>query len=370
MLIATKHDESTTELTVSTETYLKLTLLVIGTIVSFWLLHKAAHALLLIFLAFFLTLALNAPVYFIARHIPGKLKGNRAIATSLSFLIVIIIIGAFLAYVVPPLAKQTENFISAAPHLIKEFQNQNGATGVLIRKYHLGNQINSLSAQLSARLHNSGGAALSTLTEIGRSVFSLVAVLVLTFMMLAEGPRWTYIARNMIPHKKHNLADRLAIDMYRVIKGYVNGQVILAAIAAVLISPALLILHIGYPVALIVVIFVCGLIPMVGHTIGAVIVTIVALFHSTTAGIIILIYYVLYQQFESYIIQPRIQANTTNMSPLLVFASVIVGINFGGLLGGLVAIPAAGCARIVILEYLQSRNIINRDQLKATTTPS
>jgi predicted PurR-regulated permease PerM len=154
--------------------------------------------------------------------------------------------------------------------------------------------------------------------------------------------------------------------MYRVIKGYVNGQVTLAVIASVFITPALVVLHISYPIALIVVIFICGLIPMVGHTIGAVIVTIVALFHSTGSAVAILIYYLLYQQFENYIIQPRIQANSTNMSPLLVFASVIVGVSFGGLFGGLVAIPVAGCVRIALLEYLRSRRIIETPLVRRT----
>jgi predicted PurR-regulated permease PerM len=99
---------------------------------------------------------------------------------------------------------------------------------------------------------------------------------------------------------------------------------------------------------------------MVGHTIGAIIVTTVALFHSLTAAIIILAYYILYQQIENYVVQPRIQANATNMSALLVFISVILGANFGGLLGALVAIPVAGCIRVAVLDYLESRNILSR----------
>jgi predicted PurR-regulated permease PerM len=146
--------------------------------------------------------------------------------------------------------------------------------------------------------------------------------------------------------------------MYRVVKGYVNGQVVLALIASLMLLPAMLILGIGYPAALVVVVFVCGLIPMVGHTIAAVIVTTVALFKSPWAAIIILSYYILYQQIENYVVQPRVQANSTNMSPLLVFMSVIVGASFGGLLGALVAIPIAGCLRIVLLDYLRYKKII------------
>jgi predicted PurR-regulated permease PerM len=109
---------------------------------------------------------------------------------------------------------------------------------------------------------------------------------------------------------------------------------------------------------LMVIVFICGLIPMVGHTIGAIIVTLVALFTSPWAAVIIMGYYFLYQQIENYLIQPRVQANSTNMPPLLVFISVIIGVNFGGIFGGLVAIPIAGCLRIAAMDYLRTKKII------------
>jgi predicted PurR-regulated permease PerM len=156
--------------------------------------------------------------------------------------------------------------------------------------------------------------------------------------------------------------------MYKVIKGYVNGQVVLAIIATLLIIPALYIFHLSYPIALTAVIFVCALIPLVGHSIGAVIVTVVAAFHSTTSAIGVLIYYILYIQLENYLIQPKLQANNTNMSPLLVFASLVIGLDLGGLLGGLIAIPLAGCIRIVVLELLRTKNIISTPQFDRETT--
>ena len=356
------------ELTISTETFVRLVVMLVGTLVVLLSVHKSAHALLLIFIAFFLALALNSPVYWISQHLPGKRRGSRPLATVLSFLIVIILLGAFLASIVPPLIRQTDTFVKVAPHLVQQLRSQNGVTGQLIRKYHLQGQVNTFSSQLSGHLQHIGGTAFSTVHEIGSSVFSLFAILALTFMMLAEGPRWLAFARDVIPDKRQHLADRLASDMYKVIKGYVNGQVTLAALAACLILPAVLILHISYPAALFVVIFVCGLIPMVGHTIGAIIVTIVALFHTPSAALIILIYYILYQQIENYLIQPKIQANSTNMSPLLVFGSVVVGVSFGGLFGGLVAIPVAGCLRIALLEYLRSQKIIDTPQFREATT--
>ncbi|MDB5170984.1 MAG: hypothetical protein JWO35_678 [Candidatus Saccharibacteria bacterium] len=354
--------------TVTTETFARLALLTVGTIILLVAAQKASHALLLIFIAFFLALALNSPVHALSKRLPGKRKGSRTLATVLSFLIVVLLLGGFIASIAPPLVRQTDSFISAAPRLIRDFRSQDSTTGRFIREHKLEKQVNSVSNQLSDRLKGIGGTAFSTVQRIGSSVFSLLTILVLTFMMLIEGPAWIRFAREVLPDKHHAIADRLAYDMYRVIKGYVNGQVLLAAMAAVFILPVILILGIDYPIALLVIIFICGLIPMVGHTIGAVIVTTVALFNSVTAAIIILAYYILYQQIENVLIQPRIQSNSTDMSPLLVFMSVVIGVSFGGLVGGLVAIPVAGCLRIVILEYLRQKKIITAPEQKDLTT--
>ena len=359
MLFKNHKTHSEVAVTVSVRTFAKLILMVVATVVLLMAIQRANHALLLIFGSLFLALALNMPVNWVSQHLPGKRRGSRALATSLSFLIVVLLLGGFIASIVPPLVKQTGTFITAAPQLVTDFKNEDSGVGKIVQRYHLQNQVNNVSGQLSDRFKRLGGTTFSTLQKISSSVFSLLTILVLTFMMLVEGPQIMTFARQLIPRRRRELADRLCADMYRVIRGYVNGQVTLAAAAAILIFPALLILHISYPVALLVIIFICGLIPMVGHTIGAVIVTLVALSQSLSAAVIILAYYILYQQLENYLVQPRIQANSTNMSPLLVFISVVVGVSFGGLFGGLVAIPVVGCIRIAVLEYLQSQNIID-----------
>jgi len=102
----------------------------------------------------------------------------------------------------------------------------------------------------------------------------------------------------------------------------------------------------------------------VGHTIGAVIVTTVALFTSLPAALIILGYYILYQQIENYAVQPRVQANTTNMSPLLVFVALLLGGSIGGLLGAIVAIPVMGCIRILVLDFIDRRDVLSRPKTK------
>lgn len=372
-LLESKEKRNQVQVAVSNRTVLRILVLVFLSFITFAAVRHAMHALELIFVAFFLALALNSPVQWLAIRIPGKHQGSRSLATAISFLIVVIALVGFIASLVPPLVRQTSTFIDAAPSLVRQLKDENSGVGKIVRRYNLENEVNTLSTQLSNRLKNSAGTAVSTVGKVGSSLFALLTVLALTFMMLIEGPRWVSLFEEIIPraHRKH--ANRLATDMYRVVKGYVNGQVTLALIASFLILPAMVVMHISYPLALMVIVFICGLIPMIGHTIGALIVTSVALFHSVPTAIIILAYYILYQQIENYIIQPRIQANSTNMSPLLVFGSVVAGVSFGGLLGGLVAIPLAGCVRIAILDYLVNRGILEQseeDELEGHDRPA
>jgi predicted PurR-regulated permease PerM len=357
------------EITISNRTVIRVLLLVVVTMVGIAAVRQASHALVMIFTALFLALALNAPVHWIAQRLPGKRKGNRSIATGISFLIVIVLTAGFLASIVPNLVKQTNNFISSAPELVRDAKDENSDIGKIVERYNLQPQIDKFSSEIGQRLQGASGAAVSTIGKVGSSVFSVLTVLVLTIMMLTEGPRWLRLFKEIIPDDEEERTVRLSKEMYKVVKGYVNGQVVLAALAAIFIFPVMVILGIDYPVALLGIVFICGLIPMVGHTIGAIIVSVVALFTSPFAALILLGYYFLYQQIENYLVQPRVQANSTNMSPLLVFVSVVIGVNFGGILGGLVAIPVAGCIRIVVLDYLQRKKIISAVHYEEVTDP-
>lgn len=363
----TKTPAETINLNISVRVVIRTVAVVIIAMIILAMIRQAVHALVLLFTGFFLALALNGPVHWLAQRIPGKRRGSRVLATGISFFVVIALLATFLFSIVPPLVKQTSNFISTAPTIVHDLRQPDSSIGKFIERYHLEGQIDNATQQISGRLGNIGGAAVSSVSKIGSSIFSILTILVLTFMMLIEGPGWVRFFRELIPDEHQDRATRLSRDMYDVVKGYVNGQVVLALIASLMLLPALLILHVSYPAALIVVVFVCGLIPLVGHTIGAIIVTTVALFTSPWTAVSILAYYILYQQIENYIIQPRIQANSTNMSPLLVFVSVIIGVNFGGLFGGLVAIPVVGCIRIAVLDYLRTRRIIRESTYAAST---
>ncbi|TXG77938.1 AI-2E family transporter [Patescibacteria group bacterium] len=353
-----KSRQDVVELTVSNVTVVRVLLLVILSFIGFSALRQASQALTLIFIALFLAVALNRPVMWIAAHLPGRRRGSRSMAVATAFIVVVIFLAGFIASLVPPLISQTKNFIDAAPRLVDQVRSEDSSLGRFVRRYNLEDQTEKISSELSDRLGNVSGTAVSGFTKVTGSIFATLTVLVLTYMMLLEGPKWMALMRRLTPDDKESHVEELLSKMYQVVTGFVNGQVILAAVAAVLMLVPLFVFNVSYPMALMVVVFICGLIPMVGHTIGAIIVSTVALFTSPLSALGVLGYYILYQQIENYAVQPKVQANSTNMSPLLVFASVVIGVSFNGLLGGLVAIPVAGCLRILLLDYLEARGLL------------
>ena len=357
-------DNADFQVTISTHSIVKLIAIIVLAVVALALLQKMSHVLGLIGIAFFFALALNAPIKWVARKLPKRKKDNRALAIGLTMAVVVGLLAGFLVSVLPPLSKQTVNFIKEVPGLVESTKTGEGPIGRFVQTNNLEDEVESLSEELSSRVGNIGSSAVTTVGKVGSSLISILTVIVLTVMMLSEGPKWTRISRQMIQPKRRGHVEELVAEMNKVVQGYVNGQVVLALVAALLIAPMFFILDISYPLALIGIVFICGLIPMVGHTIGAVIVTTVALFTSLPAALIILGYYILYQQIENYAVQPRVQANTTNMSPLLVFVALLLGGSIGGLLGAIVAIPVMGCIRILVLDFIDPRDVLSRPKTK------
>lgn len=369
MLSLFSHSKTPEEvsLTISARTFFKVLLLIMVTLLLLTVIQRTMYAFTIVIIAFFLALALNAPVSWVGKHLPGKLRNSRSLATALAFLIVVAIVATFLAAVVPPVIRETESFISNAPATLQDLRSHYGDLNDLIVRYHLQGQVDQFTSDLSSRLQSGTSAAIDAVASVLNSLFSTLLVLVLTFMMLVEGPIWIGFLNDLTPERNRKHIEKLRSDMYRAVRGYINGQLLLAVIASVMVLPGLLIFHVSYPFALMGLVFICGLIPLVGHTFGAIIVSIIALFHSPLSAIGILIYYILYQQVETYLIQPRIQSNKTNLSPLLILVSLLVGAAFAGLLGGLIAIPLVACLRIWVVDYLESRYDIDATIPGSTT---
>ncbi|HET9722175.1 MAG TPA: AI-2E family transporter [Candidatus Saccharimonadales bacterium] len=342
--------------TITNRTILRTILWILATIILYKFIGHISHGLTLIFISFFLALALNPVVGTMGRRL--RIKG-RASATAAAYLLVLAILAVFLALVVPPLVRQTRTFISNVPNTVQDFQNQNSRLAQSAKRYHLDEKITQSAKDFASHYSNFGGTLLNTGKRLIEAIASLFAVLVMTFMMLVEGPRWLDKFWAVVPAKKRAHHQRIAQRMYKGVSGFVNGQVILAVVAGVFAFIALevfsRITNVSVnAVALAGIVSVFGLIPLFGNPLAAIVVILTCLINSVSLGLIMLIYFVVYFFIENHTFQPYIQSRLNELTPLTVFVAAVLGIGFGGLLGAIIAIPAASAVKILVEDYFES----------------
>lgn len=346
-----------TTISISTETIVKSIALAVLSIVLLRLIGNITHQLTLIGVAAFLALALNPAVTWLTRRLKSR---SRPLATGVAYLTVLTLLSGFLFLVVPPLVRQTTDFIQDVPQTIRDLEDQDSALGRTVRRYNLDEELDNLGNDFGNRFGDVTGPVVSTASRVGGTLISIITVLVLTFMMLIEGPIWFDRFLALQPADKRAHRKLLAQRMYKVVTGYVNGQVLIAAIAATFALVALLIGNTVFnasvnAVAMAGIIFIFGLIPMFGNILGATIVVLISLFSSSSLAIAMAVYFLIYQQIENATLQPYIQARSNQLTPLTVFIAALLGVGLGGILGALAAIPIAGCIRILLEDYLDKR---------------
>ena len=316
-------------------------------------LELVTQALLLIAIAVFLALALNPAVSKISQML--KLK-SRAAATGIAYLLVLAFLAGFIAFVFPPLVKQVVDFVQEVPSSIQDFKENDSTARDFVERYNLNEQVDRFTEDFGSRFGDLGKPVLSTAGAIGAIVAQTITVLVLTFMMLVEGHGWLERFWSTQPAAKRAHRRKLAQDAYRTVTNYVNGQVFIAALAGFFAAVALFILREIFdadvnPIALGGIVSLFALLPLIGTTIGAIIVVLACLLVSFPLALAATIFFLVYQQIENVTIQPYVQSRTNNLTPLIVFVSAIIGVSVGGIFGAFVAIPVAGCIKILVEDY-------------------
>lgn len=349
------------EITVSNRTIIRVIGIIFLSLATIHFLQRITFVLELLFIAFFLALSLNPTVSWLSRQLRIQ---SRAIATGIAYIFVVSFLGAFLALVVPPIVSQTIDFVREIPSTLESVNQGSGSVGRFVERYNLQSNIDSISTSINNRTQNLQQPVLNSVTHIGSAFLTMITIFVLTFMFLVEGPDFIRRYWQLHPKEHRDHHKELLRKMYRVVTGFVNGQVLISAIGTVFAMTALIIASSVTNVSINIVamggiVFLFGLVPLVGNTMASVIVSAVCLFSSLPLAITMLIFFALYQQIENITLQPMIQAKKNELTPLLVFTAAIAGASLGGILGAFVAIPAAGCAKILIIDIMQSRGIGN-----------
>jgi predicted PurR-regulated permease PerM len=331
-------------------------LTVLGLIVAVWvLIHLvviARSVIVYVLIAIFLTLAINPLVALLMR----RGLHSRGLASATACLLVLVGIAAIGYAFIPTLIDNVNNFVDAAPGYVHDLTHGRGRLGFLETKYHVVERLEHYVKHGGAkRVLGLSGAAISVTKGVLNFIIGSVTVAFLTFFMLLEGPDWMERLYGLLPPESQPRWRAVGHGIYRQVGGYVTGNLAISLIAGSLATFALLLLGVPFAVALGLLVGLLDLIPLVGATLAAVIVVGVAFLHSVPAGIVMIVFFVVYQQFENHVLQPLVYNRTVSLSPLAILVSVLVGAELAGVLGALAAIPVAGAIQVLIVDFLRAR---------------
>ncbi len=251
--------------------------------------------------AFFLAVAINPAVEFFAKWMPRK---SRGLAAGIVFVLILGLFGTIFVTLVPPMVSQTQSLAKKVPDFSASLQNSNLPIADLARKYNLVDQIRVNEARISSGVANLGGSAFEVARGLLDSLVAILTTLVITFFMVVEGPAWIKLFASMQPEGRLKHREELAVQMYHAVTGWVTGNLLTSLIAAVVVALTLFVIGIPYSIPLGLLVGLFDLLPLIGATLGAVVVLIVCLFSSVSAALIMLVFFLIYQQVENHVLQP------------------------------------------------------------------
>jgi predicted PurR-regulated permease PerM len=312
----------------------------------------ARHIITWILIAVFLTLALNPAVEWFQRH--GV--RSRGTATAITVLLTLAGFAGLGALFIPTLVHEVNGFVQALPGYVDDITHRRGRLGFLESKYHITQRVkDAVESGGTTKVLGLTGTAVAITKGIVTAIVATVTILFMTVFMLLEGPAWVERFFVLLPERSRERWRGVGHQIYLTVGGYVTGNLLISVIAGVASTIVMLILGVPYAVALGLLVAILDLIPLAGATLAAIIVSSVGFIHSIAAGIVLIIFFIVYQQIENHLLQPLVYSRTVRLSPLAILVSVLIGAELAGVLGALAAIPVAGTIQVLLVAFLEER---------------
>lgn len=359
---------------VDTKTFVRFWLVILGFGLAGLFIWKALGALVIIGIALFLAIAIRP----LATRINRLTKRDHAASsTVLAYTIVILFLGLVLAVVGPVVIEQTTQLVQQLPatfeHTLGGWDGINdfGRTlGIDNLQHEITNALQSFS---NSFVSNIGNTLVVSVSAIANVLTNVILTIVLTLFFSLEGPGIMESFWKMLEGKRKNATvqavKRLTDRMINVVSTYFSHQVMVAFLDGCVVTIVVLLLafvfgfqgSLALPMGLVA--FLFYLIPMFGPIISCALITLILLFSSPAAAVVFLIFYIIYAQVENNVIAPKIQGNALNLPATMILVAIIVGMNVFGLVGAIIAIPIAGCIRVLFEEVPNLREAERRNDV-------
>jgi predicted PurR-regulated permease PerM len=324
----------------------------IGVLLAFGLAQavlRAQSILILVVVAFFIALGLNPLVRMLTR---AGLKRGLAVLVVLLGVVLVFALAAFA--IVPVFIDQIVNLVRTGPAILQDTL-RNPQVNALNDRYRVIDR--AREALSSGKLASSVfGGVLGAASAVLGALLSGFTLLILSLYFLVSLPAIKAAIVRLAPASRRNRTSYLSEQIFNRISSYISGTFVVAAIAGIISYVFLLAIGLGdYALALAVLVAVLDIIPLVGASLAALIIVIVAFVDSPTTGFIALGFYLLYQQFENYVVQPRVFKKAVDVPGALVVIAALIGGSLLGIVGALLAVPVAAVALLILREVAQPR---------------
>ena len=307
----------------------------------------ARGMLVLIGLALFLAIGLEPAVSVLARR---WLPRWAAVLTVM--VLVLAVIGGFLAAAIPPLAREAGQFVTQAPTIVARVQTHQPILGQLSTRFQLQQRLEqTLSGDVSGLFHGLLGAGQVVFNALSGT--GIVAVLIVYFV--ADLPRIRTTLYRLVPNSRRPRAILLGDEIFAKVGGYVLGNLLTSLIAGTLTASFLAIVGVPYPLLLGVFVAIVDLLPVIGSAIAGVVVCLVALSVSLPVCLATIGFFIVYRLAEDYLIVPRIIGQAVKVPAVVTVVAALLGGALQGIVGALVAIPAAAALLLLTQEVLFPR---------------
>ena len=312
-------------------------------------LASASQIFVLILIALFLATGLNPAVEALRKR-----NMSRSTAVAVIFSSVILFVVFFALVVVPPVISQGTNLIESAPQLLQDLM-KNETINQLNTQFGL---IDTLQEKLKT-ITSDGTLLISTfggVIGVGKSVlsgfFTALTILVLTLYFITSLPQAVDLGLSLVPASRRDRVGRLTNAVIARVGAFVGSQILIAAMAAVFVVVLATVLGMPSPIAIGMIVLVVALIPLIGHFIGMTIVTLIALTVSPLIAAISLASYIIYVQFENYVLTPKVMKRSLSIPGLVTIIAALIGTSLLGLVGGILAVPIAAAVLLILDEVV------------------
>ncbi|MEV1147677.1 AI-2E family transporter [Micromonospora sp. NPDC049799] len=310
-------------------------------------LRNAAGILILVVIALFLAVGLYPAV--VRLRVLGLSHG---LAVAVVALAVVLLLCGGLVALVPPVVTQTGEFVDQLPSYVESLR-RNDTVNDLVERYGLVERVRN--AANTDNLGRALGGVLGGAQLVFGTVFRALTVLVLTIYFLVYFDRLRDLGYALVPASRRERVRLIGDAILAKVGAYMVGALTIALLAGTTTFVFALVVGLPYPFALAVVVAVTDLIPQIGATLGAVIVSLVGFATDLPVGIACAVFFLIYQQVENYLIYPKVMRRSVQVNEVAALVAALLGASLIGVVGALIAIPTVAAIQLVLREVVLPR---------------